>query len=346
MKRIVLLLIIQSAITTVFACYNETHITKDGKTSSRSDPMHTFYNEPDKRSATEFLNKYDLSKPQQYDKDVQSDIAVNLAYLGRYEEALAILEPLQKKFPDDYNIAANLGTTYELVGKNELALRFIRKGIELNPDSHDGSEWVHVKILEAKLQLAKDPSWLNTHRVLQTGVTFQSAVSETLDEKADDVEYQLQERVPFTPFPDKILANVFDELGDLYATQQSVELAYIAYDFSLQYDPADLYGVKSKMEQLVPVLRKNKIPIPSWQGHYYNRVRSQLQSDIAMELIETVLGPDKKKSASNQGSLTDKLEDDKYSKERRRRNQLFLFGGLGVAVLLTALVVYKARKMP
>lgn len=336
MKKIFLLLLIQASLSVARACYNEVHVVKNGETSQRSYPMSVFYNEPDTETATTFLNHYQLDKLEQYTKDEQSDIAVNMAYLGRYPEALAILERLVKKYPEDYNIAANLGTTYELTGKNELALRFIKKGMELNPDSHGGSEWVHVKILEAKLQLAKDPGWLAKHRVLNTGVNFNSPQSKSFFDQAEDVEYQLQERVPFTPFPDKLLANVFDELGDLYATQQSIELAYIAYDFSLHNDPADPYGVQSKMDQLKPLLRKNNIPVPSWKQHYYNRKLSKLQSDITEKILNAVL--------SNGKDNQDRVKDEEAGRERQRRNQLFLFGGIGLAVVMMGFVVYSTRK--
>lgn len=74
------------------ACYNESHINKSGKQTNRVEPMALFYNEPDKAEAKSFLAEYDLPKIKTYDKDIQSDIAVNLGYLGRYTEALDILK--------------------------------------------------------------------------------------------------------------------------------------------------------------------------------------------------------------------------------------------------------------
>jgi tetratricopeptide (TPR) repeat protein len=324
------------------ACYNETHVNKNGKQTNRVEPMALFYNEPDKAEARKFLAGYDLAKIKEYDKDIQSDMAVNLGYLGRYDEALVILKRLQLAFPDDYNIAANLGTTYELTGKNDLALQFIKKGLALNPDSHDGSEWVHVKILEAKLKMAVEPGWLYKNRVLGTGVTFDSKESGILNDKAWHVEYQLRERVPFTPFPDPLLANVFDELGDLYATQQSVELAYIAYDFSLRYDSADHYGVKAKMEALKPVLKKNKIPIPSWKQHYYNQELSKLQAEITEEVINQLSDPEKLKKTTDavQGMVDSFSGRDRRLEEEKRRKNLILAGitvlsGLGGILFFT-----------
>jgi tetratricopeptide (TPR) repeat protein len=345
MKKIISLTIALIVSIVATPCYNEAHLDKTGKQTSRSEPMGPFYNEPDKHSANEFLTKYDLNNIEQYDKDIQSDIAVNLSYLGKYQQALDMLKRLQKKHPADYNIAANLGTTYELTGNNELALQFIKKGMQLNPESHEGSEWVHVKILEAKLQLAKNPDWLLQNRVLNTGVTFNSKQSDSLSAKAWNIEYQLQERVPFTPFPDKILGNVFDELGDLYATQQSIELAYIAYDFSLQYDPADNYGTVKKMEELRPLLKKNKIPVPNWKQHYYNREQSKLQSEIVEKVITTIANTDSlTKTVNTVKNIWDTLSGEKARRERQHR-QTILYSCLGAAaVLLIGFIAYRKTK--
>jgi tetratricopeptide (TPR) repeat protein len=308
--------------------------------------MALFYNEPDKAEAKSFLAKYDLAKIKTYDKDIQSDIAVNLGYLGRYTEALDILKKLQAAYPEDYTIAANLGTTYELLGKNELALQFIKKGLQLNPESHEGSEWVHVKILEAKIKMATAPDWIYKNRVLGTGVKFDSQEAEILNDQAWDVEYQLQERIPFTPFPDALLANIFDELGDLYATQQSVELAYIAYDFALRNDSSDHFGVKAKMEALKPVLKKNKIPVPSWKEHYYNRRLDKLQAEITDEAKEQVTNPEKVKDTTEgkEDIIDSRPGRNKELEARNRKNNLILAGSIILAGFAAIFIYTRLRK--
>lgn len=346
MKLIIVFVFTAIYFTPVLACYNESHVNKSGKQTNRVEPMALFYNEPDKAEAKSFLAKYNLTELKTYDKDIQSDIAVNLGYLGRYQEALDILKKLQAAYPEDYTIAANLGTTYELLGKNELALQFIKKGLQLNPESHEGSEWVHVKILEAKIKMAAAPDWIYKNRVLGTGVKFDSKETELLNDQAWDVEYQLQERIPFTPFPDVLLANVFDELGDLYATQQSVELAYIAYDFALRNDSSDHFGVKAKMEALKPVLKKNKIPVPSWKEHYYNRKLSKIQSEITEEVIERLTNPEKlKETTETINELVDGFSGRNKEKEaRNRRNNLILAGSIIMAGFAAIFIYTRLKK--
>ena len=69
-----------------------------------------------------------------------SDYAVYLMKAGRVDESLAILKELNKNLPQEYQIAANLDTAYELNGELDSALFYIKRGIEINPDAHAGSE--------------------------------------------------------------------------------------------------------------------------------------------------------------------------------------------------------------
>lgn len=95
-----------------------------------------------------------------------SNYAEALAHLGRAKEAVLLLEPLAQKMPKEYGVIANLGTAYELDGQNERALKYISQSMDLNPRSHQETEWVLVKILEAKIKMAKDPAWIQSHSVL------------------------------------------------------------------------------------------------------------------------------------------------------------------------------------
>ena len=92
---------------------------------------------------------------------------------GRVDEAIALLKDLEQRHPGKSATAANLGTAFELQGKDQAALQWIREGIRRDPKVHFGSEWVHVRILEAKLAIKADPHWLDTHSVM--GLSFGDA---------------------------------------------------------------------------------------------------------------------------------------------------------------------------
>lgn len=85
------------------------------------------------------------------DYKLLSDFSWKLAQKGEYKAALAILTALEKKYPNEYNVLANLGTLYELLGKPRSALDYLSRAIKISPDSHYGSEWIHVHILQVKL---------------------------------------------------------------------------------------------------------------------------------------------------------------------------------------------------
>jgi hypothetical protein len=155
---------------------------------------------------------------------VKNDLAVALAHTGGAARAVTLLEEIERKKPGLYMTAANLGTAYELAGDNVRALKWIRHGIERNANAHEGTEWLHVRILEAKLALAKDPKSLVEHTVLgfpindlPEPVDIRGNRGEKL--KSDKIEealiYQLHERVQFVSRPDSVVGLLLFDLGRL-----------------------------------------------------------------------------------------------------------------------------------
>jgi hypothetical protein len=169
---------------------------------------------------------------------VKNDLATSLAHTGEAAEAVKLLEEIEAEKPGLYATASNLGTAYELAGDNERALQWIREGIARNPNSHERSEWLHVKILEAKLAMAQDPKWLESHSVLAwegrpapdrriDDTLAENSVAGNRGEKltAEQVEaaliYQLHERLQFVDPPDAIVGALLLDLGDLIAAEKS-----------------------------------------------------------------------------------------------------------------------------
>lgn len=171
----------------------------------------------------------------------QSDYCVALLYLGRTQEAVERLEKLEQEHPGQYFIAANLGTAYELAGRNEEALRWINEGIKRNPASHEGTEWLHAKILEAKLAQQEDSEYFATHSVLNLDPAKLSAeaISETqtmsLDEMARAIEQQLAERMQFVKPPDAAVASLLYDFAAIDARRNSLESATRVLQLAIEY---------------------------------------------------------------------------------------------------------------
>jgi len=182
------------------------------------------------------------------DYRAKSDYAVALARHGDLPQSLEILKAIEVQQPGEYIIASNLGTVFELSGDDRQALEWITIGLHRNPASHDGSEWLHVKILQAKLALAKDPAWLNTHSVLgldfggadtpsrpaQT-VTDQDGHALSLTDVRRALEYQLRERLSLVKPTDAVVANLLFDLGNLLMLEKSPDFAYGVYQVADRY---------------------------------------------------------------------------------------------------------------
>ncbi|MBD0254239.1 MAG: hypothetical protein ICV83_00860 [Cytophagales bacterium] len=272
MKKTLLLLgLWLAAGRCAFGCINEYHVTLKGDVVHDYEGLPRFVRAFDREACRKYLDTVDLDHPEQYNFKQQSDIAVQLARLGEYGPSLRMLQRLYRQHPGEYALAANLGTLYELNGKPDSALFYIRRGMALNPTAHQGSEWVHVRILQAKLNGQKDPDWLAHHAVL--GI-HGGAKKDTLEgyypylDTVMHITYQLQERIPFTPAPDRLMARLLNEYADLLARELSMESAFTAYQMALVYDPADADGNRRKLSELTPLLKKAGIAEPDLEYYF------------------------------------------------------------------------------
>lgn len=168
-----------------------------------------------------------------------SDLGSMLVYNGLYWKAKQIFEEIEKKLPGLYATASNLGTIYELLGKNDSAFFWIKKAIEINPNSHNGSEWIHLKILELKVQRNDKKSHLITHSVL--GLDFgDSKIPENknnldLNFLRRQLYDQLNERISFIKPKDPIMSQLLFDLGNITAIVADVKSALQIYKTAAEY---------------------------------------------------------------------------------------------------------------
>ena len=229
-----------------FGCYNE-YYALDAKGHFHQVEMDKirFNQYSDLKTIENQLLSLEKKLKKKADFKLLSDYGLHLVQAGKVKEALVIFEKLAELHPNEYSIIANLGTTYELSGQNEKALEYIRKGIQINPNSHDGSEWIHVKILEAKIALEKDASYLSNHSVLNLSVKQKQS-----QKVFNQLYIQLQERFPFSPKePNPIMADLFVEMGDFYFENISFEHAKAFYQIAKIYYKSDRKGIDEKIDR-------------------------------------------------------------------------------------------------
>ncbi|MBC8010639.1 MAG: hypothetical protein H7067_11150 [Burkholderiales bacterium] len=185
--------------------------------------------------------------------------ALDLIYSGNYAAALPRLQKAEATAPGDYSIAANLGTNHELVGDNAEALHWITEAMRRNPDSHHGTEWVHVLVLKAKLRDAAAPATGTRPALLEvparlvaTTPLLIDGVTRPAEQVREAIFYQLNERVVFVKPKDPYVADLLFALARLNANLVNIESSSGVLDLAETYgysDRAHIEGLRSDISR-------------------------------------------------------------------------------------------------
>ncbi|MEO5776932.1 MAG: tetratricopeptide repeat protein [Flavobacterium sp.] len=222
-----------------YACLNgETKLLKNGTYIYEDDDDffpdgHRFYVDNYPNLLSELRSLYQKTK----DLDYLSDVGYVLTIQKKYQEALGIYFEIEKKQPNRYSTASNLGTIYELLGNNKKALEWISKAVRINPKSHSNSEWLHVKILEAKINGEQN---INSEFLINASFGNDTIPKSHLNKKErlkliKALYYQLNERVSFIQPKDKIIALLLFELGNLTYLNKDYFTAEQCYESAVAY---------------------------------------------------------------------------------------------------------------
>ena len=200
-----------------------------------------------------------------------TDLGIVLIYQHRYADAIRLFLAIEALHPGRHETAANLGTALELMGRDALALRWIRLGIRRDQREHEGTEWLHARILEAKIALKKDPDHLVGHSV--AGVAFDPVTLPSLPatypagndgrpvkpyELNRALRYQLGERLQFVKPKDPIVANLLMDWATLNLVGGSVENAQSLYQLAERYGTARTTLIAARQQRARQILAGSK----------------------------------------------------------------------------------------
>jgi hypothetical protein len=182
-----------------------------------------------KEAFAKVARDFEAADRSQVSFEQATDYAIALIYLGRYKEAIRELNQAEKTKPGSYITASALGTAYELSDDLKNAREWIGHGIVRDANSHEGTEWLHLDIIDAKHRLKSDAQWLVRHS------TIQSREGKTPADILRAIEYQLNERLVFVIGGDAIVSDLFYQAGLLsdgllkreYYFQQSLRFGQI-----------------------------------------------------------------------------------------------------------------------
>lgn len=176
------------------------------------------------------------------------NIGVVLVRQGKYSRAVEHFLTVERLFPGHSETAANLGTALELSGHDRVALRWIRIGMQRDPDEHHRTEWLHARILEAKIAMAADPNYLQDRSI--AGVSFAADLVPPVPtqlppgndgrpvaawELNSALNYQLFERTHFVAPPDPVVANLLMDWATLNLAGGPIESAAALYPMAVRY---------------------------------------------------------------------------------------------------------------
>ncbi|MDX6190908.1 hypothetical protein SGQ83_16230 [Flavobacterium sp. Fl-318] len=178
-----------------------------------------------------------------------SDKGYVLIVQKKYKKALELYLNIERIKPNRYSTASNIGTLYELIGENQKAYEWIKKSIQINPESHNGSEWLHLRILEAKIKNLTDVSGqflINTNFGDKREPKTKLSNAE-VDKLAKEIYYQVNERISFIKPKDRVISILLFELGNLVRLKREPENAERIYNLAKNYGFQDeLINVRIK----------------------------------------------------------------------------------------------------
>jgi tetratricopeptide (TPR) repeat protein len=239
-KIIIFALLTICFFTKAFGCLNgESKVLKNGMFLYEDREVNVPYGHkfPDAETLMQAIHELDSLYKITHDLDYLSDKGLVLILLKQYKKAIKIYLQIEKLEPNRYSTASNIGTAYELIGDNKNALIWIKKSVVIDSKSHKKSEWIHVKILEAKIQ---GNNSVNTLFLLNTefgnDAKPQTKLSkEKLIELSDALYFQLNERISFVKPKEKIVALLLFELGNIALLTGNYKDAIADFDQAKEY---------------------------------------------------------------------------------------------------------------
>jgi tetratricopeptide (TPR) repeat protein len=207
-----------------------------------------------------------------------NDLGVYRLLDGRHDEAIALFREAEQKYPGNAKVAANLGTALELKGDDEEALKWIREGVNRDASEHQGSEWLHARILTAKVALKTDPKWLLKNHVLDLDfgtsdvpvapeiLPIENGKLKGVEQLLRQIDYQLKERTKFVKPPDAVVSDIYSSAGDLALAggasilDGGVDDPIRYYEAALKYGAPRAKLVQSRLDRYKADLAANPPP--------------------------------------------------------------------------------------
>ena len=159
-------------------------------------------------------------------RGARNDIAVACLMIGRYDEALAELNTLEKYYPGKFETLANFAALYRATGDYGRSIEYSVKALRLNPEGNLGVGQYHLKMLRFLESTSGPGAKVPTNSFLGFPYSdFPNSISPDNPQRQSDHLTKLTTLMRAEPkFADGMLA-----LGDYLYTKHDWRQAFVAY---------------------------------------------------------------------------------------------------------------------
>jgi len=217
------------------------------------------------------------------DLDYLSDKGLVYIIQKKYKQAIQIYLTIETIEPNRYSTASNIGTAYELIGQNENALKWIKKSVEIDSNSHKKSEWIHIKILEAKInnKLLLDKKHLLNTDFGNSIIPISNLTKNELKKLNEAIYFQLNERTTFVK-PKEVI------VGELYFNKANIDFILgNYYDALKEYKFSEDYGYVQ--DNLISIRAAKCIKIINSSNINKSKMKSSSNFVLYFMLVTTFL---------------------------------------------------------
>jgi predicted nucleic acid-binding Zn ribbon protein len=263
-----------------------------------------------------------------------NDLAAARILAGRTQEGIDLLLDVEKTRPGSAFVAGNLGTALELLGRHEEALAWIRESVRRDPSLHRGTEWVHVKILEARLALQRDPDWLRRNSAIgwregQRLPPNERSQPRTYREIVEAIGYQLERHTRFVAPPDAVLGDLYLTLGDIAHTSAA------AFNGTWDRDSREAGGYAAALRYGTPFEARARERLAAAERRV-DAARMAREEAARREQVSRA------RELANRRAADERRQRLEVEQRRRRVLPLIAFGTL--ALIVTAVVLWRRKR--
>lgn len=179
-----------------------------------------------------------------------SDFALCELQIGNRISARELLEKLQAKYPNEYNINANLSLAYELNGDSQKALLYLEKALNINSRYQFNSEWIHLNLLKEKSKKSPDYSAIMGLKTDDFSAWFNKpeGFPRNPDSLKKEIAFQLHHRGPLFGTKDEPEARLLLDFADIVAKHDGGQAAFPFYAYLVKNHPSYASLIEKRLE--------------------------------------------------------------------------------------------------